>query len=537
MKRLDCWLWPGFLLGGVAVVTAALTLPVPWDEALLAATEAGAGAAVLAGIRRYRPDRPLFWRLTALGLFAFAGTHLDGTRGPGPVLDQVLLGLAFLLFTVALLIRARACSQPGQHRANLVDGAMVMIGVMAGGWSLVIGPVLAERWHSPTPAAVFAVYTLLALVRAAAAAVVLLAGDPRNRAHQLVVAGTLLGFATDIAFASAMAWDRPPATWNFVAWIVGHLIVAAAALHPSMAVVEHSGEPQRLTRVRLGLFAALTALYPLLTGLATLNRLAGSPPAGPPPGAPPVPGDLSLFLLPMLLGIGVSVLLVLRMGMIGNLAQRRAHQLDVALREQQALRAELEHRATHDPLTGLGNRAALTEALAVAVDRPAGGRGWLLLLDLDGFKEVNDTLGHPVGDELLVALGAEFRRTAPDALVARLGGDEFAVIVPDHGSGHALGTADALLAAAAREHVVGGAPVRVSASIGVLHLDDAGTSADALRDADVALYAAKAAGRARYRVHTPEGDRLHNHTPEGDRDHNHTPEGDRDRNRAATGAG
>ena len=507
VRRLDGWLWLGFLFGGVALVTAALTLPAPWDEVMLALLETSAGGAVLAGVHRHRPDRPLFWRLTALGLFAFAGTHLDGTRGPGPMLDQMLLSLAFLLFTAAMLIRAGACSRPGRHRANLVDGAMVVLGVMAGGWSMVIGPVLAERWHNPTPAAIFGVYTLLALVRVAAAAVLLLAGNPGDRAHQLLVAGTVLGFAADTVFAMGMAAGRSPSDWQFAAWVVGHLLIAAAALHPSMATARPGGDPQRLSRVRLGLFAALTAMYPLLTGLAALN---------PPPGPPPARETWSMFLLPMLLGIGVSVLLVLRMGMIGNVAQRRAHQLDMALREQQALRAELEHRATHDPLTGLGNRAALTEALAVAVDRPAGGRGWLLLLDLDGFKEVNDTLGHPAGDELLVALGAAFRRTAPDALVARLGG-EFAVIVPDHGSGHALGTADALLEAAAREHLLGSARVRVSASIGVLHLDDAGTSADALRDADVALYAAKAAGRARFRVHAPACDRS--------------------RNRAATGAG
>jgi diguanylate cyclase (GGDEF)-like protein len=502
VRPLDRRLWPGFLLGGVAATVGALALPAPVTEWTLAAVEASAGVAVLVGIRRHRPAGALFWKLLAGGLFCFALTHLSGPRGPGPLLDQVALSVAFLLVTSAMMVRVRACSRPGHHRANLLDGAMVVLGVMAGAWPVVIGPVLAERWHHPTPVAMFGFYTILTLLRVAAAAVLLLAGNPRNRAHQLIVASTFLLFAADAAS------DRPATVWHVLAWMTGHLMVGAAGLHPSMALAERGGDPENLSRTRLGLFAALTAFYPLMTGLSALPRMTG----GPPPGPPPPGGDgLHMFVLPMLLGVGVSVLLVLRMGMLGNLAQRRARALDTALREQEALRAELEHRATHDPLTGLGNRAALTDALALAVGRPRGDRGWLLLLDLDGFKEVNDTLGHPVGDELLVALGAEFRRLAADGLVARLGGDEFAVIVP----GGALDTADRLLHAAARDRLVGGHPVRVSASIGVLALDDVHSCADALRDADVALYAAKAAGRGCHRVHAPEGDRGGNRAATG----------------------
>ncbi|GIF37090.1 diguanylate cyclase (GGDEF)-like protein [Actinoplanes xinjiangensis] len=502
VRRLDRRLWYGFLLGGAAAAAVALVLPAPAARWALAGVEVGAGLAVLAGIRRHRPEGALFWRLLAGGLFLFALTHLAGSHGPGSLLA---LSGAFLLVTVAMLVRVRACSRPGHHRANVLDGAMVVLGVMAGTWPVVIGPVLAERWNHPTPAAVFGFCTILMLLRVAGAAVLLLAGDPRNRAHQLVVASTFLLFAADATFAVS---DRPPTVWHILAWMAGHLMIGAAALHPSMARAERGADPETLSRTRLGLFAVLTAFYPLMTGLNALPRMAGGPP---PDGPPPGESGLHMFVLPMLLGVGVSVLLVLRMGMLGNLAQRRARALDAALREQEALRAELEHRATHDPLTGLGNRAALTEALTVAVGRPPGARGWLLLLDLDGFKEVNDTLGHPVGDELLVALGTEFRRLAADGLVARLGGDEFAVIVP----GAALDTADTLLHAAARDRTLGGHPVRVSASIGVLALDDVHTCADALRDADVALYAAKAAGRGCYRVHAPESDRHGNRTATG----------------------
>ncbi|RJK96086.1 putative bifunctional diguanylate cyclase/phosphodiesterase [Vallicoccus soli] len=166
--------------------------------------------------------------------------------------------------------------------------------------------------------------------------------------------------------------------------------------------------------------------------------------------------------------------------------------------------ARREHEALHDALTGLGNRVMLHQHGGALLERrraqPARGALALLLLDLDGFKDVNDTLGHAVGDQLLVEVGATLVASVrPDDLVVRLGGDEFAVLVAglrgDDPAAAALrvgrGVADAL----ARPYSVGGVSLEVGASVGVvvapLHGDDLDLL---LRRADVAMYQVKRDG-------------------------------------------
>src|SRR2546423_14317044 len=137
------------------------------------------------------------------------------------------------------------------------------------------------------------------------------------------------------------------------------------------------------------------------------------------------------------------MLLLLRLGLLLRTVNSRAEALQQALRMQEELQNQLTHRALHDPLTGLGNRALLAERLGEALDGPFA----LMMLDLDGFKDINDTLGHPAGDELLVEVARRLRAVAPDGAVVRLGGDEFAILVPGADRGAATNLAEAVLAA------------------------------------------------------------------------------------------
>jgi diguanylate cyclase (GGDEF)-like protein/PAS domain S-box-containing protein len=180
--------------------------------------------------------------------------------------------------------------------------------------------------------------------------------------------------------------------------------------------------------------------------------------------------------------------------------------LCINVTEQTALERELRHRAFHDPLTKLANRALLRDRLAHAIARRRREPSPLavVVIDLDNFKAVNDTLGHGIGDELLVAvaerLGGLIR---PGDTVAHIGGDEFAMLLDGSGTEELAGVAERILGAFRTPFAAGGSEIFVSASVGGA-VSGIGRSVDELlRDADLAMYSAKAAGRNRYEVFAP----------------------------------
>ena len=164
----------------------------------------------------------------------------------------------------------------------------------------------------------------------------------------------------------------------------------------------------------------------------------------------------------------------------------------------------IRFQALHDDLTGLPNRVRFRAGVVEAAELAAAGRLTfaVLLIDIDRFKEVNDALGHGVGDDLLVEMGERICASVPGgALVARLGGDEFAVVTLDTDEDEATAAADRLRAAIAEPFTVRGLPVAVEASVGVVLCPGDGDDVDTLmRRADIAMYGAKERrlGTARY---------------------------------------
>ena len=184
---------------------------------------------------------------------------------------------------------------------------------------------------------------------------------------------------------------------------------------------------------------------------------------------------------------------------------RAAVSLDGAREELRRSRSHLEHLASHDPLTDLPNRRALEVALNLLVHgcRRREQHGAVLLIDLDGFKYVNDSRGHAAGDAVLLHVADVLRQTLrPEDVLGRLGGDEFAVLLADTSPEEAEAVVQRLLQAL-REAVLlleGGRAVRTTASIGlaVFGPDTALSGEELLVDADVAMYDAKEAGRDRH---------------------------------------
>jgi diguanylate cyclase len=168
-----------------------------------------------------------------------------------------------------------------------------------------------------------------------------------------------------------------------------------------------------------------------------------------------------------------------------------------------AMVGELEHRAFHDGLTNLPNRALFRERVGHSLRRRSQAATPLALLfvDLDDFKTVNDQLGHAAGDDLLVAVASRLKICVRDEdTVARLGGDEFAILL-EQASSHevAIRVADRILEAMRPPFPLQGRQVQVGASVGVTVSE--ATEVDAvLREADVAMYMAKAHGKGRYEL-------------------------------------
>ncbi|MFF2147437.1 putative bifunctional diguanylate cyclase/phosphodiesterase [Kitasatospora sp. NPDC058190] len=175
--------------------------------------------------------------------------------------------------------------------------------------------------------------------------------------------------------------------------------------------------------------------------------------------------------------------------------------------EQRRMERELTHRAFHDSLTGLANRVLFQDRVGHALSRGerSGAVTGVLFIDLDDFKVVNDTQGHAVGDELLVAVSLRISTALRSSdTAARLGGDEFAVLVEDAlRPGDVDTLAGTVLAAFAEPFKLSSGAVRVSASIGVATTEDSVDAAELLTHADLALYSAKAAGRRQWCHYRP----------------------------------
>jgi diguanylate cyclase (GGDEF)-like protein len=186
--------------------------------------------------------------------------------------------------------------------------------------------------------------------------------------------------------------------------------------------------------------------------------------------------------LPIALGVWI---------LIGEVLAARAGQ-------SRALTAELIEQASTDTLTGLASRLTMADRIDRSLSNNGGEPSSLLLLDLDGFKVINEAFGHAAGDELLVAVAERISAcTTADDLVARLGGDEFAVYLPGCPLAHALGVGQRLVKVLAVPIELTRGSVGVTVSVGALDLGTCATAQQALQNVDVAMHHAKVSGQNR----------------------------------------
>jgi diguanylate cyclase (GGDEF)-like protein len=362
------------------------------------------------------------------------------------------------LFAVpVVLLRTRV---PHASRVSLLDGAIGALAVAAVIGTWVLGPSLSSPDHDLLATAALLAYPVSDLVLLALVGAVLAVLGARADRVVLLVCGVLTGkFLADLLIAAdEAAGTYVPGSWgDVVAVLNAVLICVSATIAPDPAA---SGP---VAEVRTGWRWVGIPVGCNLAALVVLGVEWGRP------------------------GIGVGELCAL-----GCLAASLARTA-VTLRELRAL-GEVRRQALTDELTGLANRRALVErAVAhLALGRPVG----LLVLDLDGFKAVNDGLGHAAGDDLLRTLAVRLHGALrPSDVLARLGGDEFAVLLPDADRDQALECAARLRGVVVEPVSLGGRAVRVGASVGVATAPADGRTVGALvAAADTGMYAAKAAG-------------------------------------------
>ncbi|MFC4062816.1 diguanylate cyclase domain-containing protein, partial [Planomonospora corallina] len=493
------------------LAAVVLALPDPARGVLWEVVPLAAVTALAIGIRRHRPPAAAGWWLVTAGVAAWTGADLlwtawyvaaGGDAAALPLWLDLLYIPMYPLLAAGLyrLSRLSAPSGEGEGEGVTLDAVVVVVGLALLQWTMIFqafsgGEDLRSAEHIMT-----LICMTLDLVVAFAAVRLWLRYGVRNTSYRMLGLGVAALIAGDAVFTATLVGDGNPGMavlhgpgaelLGTGAWMLWLVLMGTAALHPSMAESGRSASGTALTFTRGGLFLAVACAGPVSFVLSldseqvTLNRF-----------------DIAF---PMLLLTGLSVFLLIRMLAATGTAQRHARRLDEqaaelsrALEEQNALQQLLSHRSMHDPLTGLSNRALFTDRLEQATARRSPtARHALLLLDLDGFKHVNDSYGHPVGDQLLIQAGRRLRTVVRESdTLARFGGDEFAILLEDVTSEEAGEVAGRVVEAIAESFTVSGEVLHLTVSVGLHMIAEAMEAQEALRDADLALYAAKAAGK------------------------------------------
>ncbi|BCJ40260.1 hypothetical protein GCM10010168_31180 [Actinoplanes ianthinogenes] len=471
--------WAGWL---VPAVIAALCFPLIPDDSLPAkiyANTIGTASVLMMvlGILRNRPEHRGAWLTFAAGMAIFVAGDiaydvLEYRLGeyPYPSYPDAIYLCAYPFLVIGMARLGRGGGE--RDRGGLLDTAVIATGISLIYWVFVIGPVLADAGSPVLDRLMTIAYPFADVLLTAAVARTLTRAENRTPSLRLLTVGSGLMLTCDLVYTTMSSTAEYTGGLFDSGFQIAYVCWAAATLHPSMR-----RRPQAVTGARrvggrrLAALAACSLLAPgllVLEGFRDPANIAWGGIAG---------GAVVLFLL----------VLSRTWGLVKQV-QRQA--------------GRLEDLAMHDELTGLANRRGFERRLTAAL---AGGTPHVLLLDLNGFKTVNDRFGHAVGDELLVVLAHRIAEALPDgALVARMGGDEFAVLLPGAGCADAL--AERLHTAIHLPARAGGQDLLVGASIGIADPAGVADPGEVLRRADVAMYAAKAAGGRHHRWYTVELD-------------------------------
>ncbi|MEU4689027.1 GGDEF domain-containing protein [Actinoplanes sp. NPDC023714] len=384
----------------------------------------------------------------------------DGVPPVGLADGFWLAGYPLLAVALTMMARRRA---PGRMRSAVLDGLTLAVAAGLASWQFLILPNLGYGL-SLAETIVPPLYPIADVVLLAAVLFIALSPGDRGAPTRLLLGAVVLYLAIDVSYnVLPYLLDYTVVAKIGPLIMFGNALMIAACLHPQRAELTRAGEQVNVLHPARVLFLGLAFLSaPTLT----------------------------------LLEDGVQRNAVVALAAVALSTGFVLTRFTFAVREQEKAQAQLAFQARHDPLTGLANRAVLTGELEKR-DGPVA----VLYLDLDGFKQVNDTFGHQAGDLVLSVvaqrLGGAVRATD---LVVRLGGDEFVLFCPDLPEAEAVRLAERVLADVAQPIRYQGSLLDIGASIGIAAYgpDLPVGDGDLLRSADMAMYEAKKQGRGRW---------------------------------------
>jgi diguanylate cyclase len=407
-------------------------------------------------------------------------TNLTPDKLDGGAMQSTCLGIGLVLLIATMLLYPSPERSPADRLRFWLDSATVLIagGVIAWYFGVRAAHEHGALLNTVANAAIFVVVAFAA-VRVAISGI---APCTSLAASPMIACGAMQGLPALLAPAHAVETLTPGGLVvrlvpSFLV-MLGPRIQEVQARHDPTVFVPRSAQPYRLLPyVAVALtFGMLLVILPGRIGTAMWGVVVGAV---------------------LITGVVVTRQLLMfrdNWALIGR--------LDSALLDLRGHQEQLREQATHDRLTGLLNRAAFVDNLSAALAGTHDPDGlYVLLVDLDDFKTVNDTLGHAAGDALLVAVAGQLLATLPaGGIVARLGGDEFAVLLRD-GDGAAV--AGRMLTAIRQPLRITAHTLTVGVSIGIATARVGDTVDDLMRNADIAMYAAKDDGKSGYRLYTP----------------------------------
>ena len=463
--------------GLVAAVVYVLNLSLELSLLMFAIIGIVTVWACFAGPRRMRAEPRSAWLLLgSMALCFLLGVvtrpFVNDLPMPAPLIADALIipGYACLAACFVILLRARR----SLDWLAVLDGLIV---TLAGG--LICGLLLA----APTAAfgddtafvpVLGAVYPFVDVILVLMVVNLTFTATTWPVSMAAFLGAMTLLFTGDLAYAILGLSGRTYASpFLDVPFLLGMTLLAVAALHPSAVRV---GQAARRP-VQAWSWRRMALLFPAMATPFVLLVAVG--------------GRSAAFRLSIGVTGGVMMLLLLARAVS-------------AVRAQAAAQLHSEHQAMHDPLTGLPNRrmmSAHVERLLIEVPPQADRRVWVYLLDLDGFKWVNESWGHDTGDQVVLDLAARLRAAVPSGVqVARTGGDEFVLAYVGEKPG-ALRLVDDIRTCFLKPLAVHDTELVISASIGIAHAtadgDPAVTAEALMRDADTAMYRSKAEGPGR----------------------------------------